>query len=241
MTKVTFDFHSHILPCIDDGAKSVEDSVILIENLVSQGVTDICLTPHFYTSNISTEDFLNKRDESFDLLYKNLPAELKVNLHLGAEVYITKYLFSNPIDKRICIDNTDYILCEFSYDKKFREYMIDYLENLIYSNSLIPIIAHVERYDWLLKDEKARKELLSMGVLFQANAISLCDRKFSKKLLKVIENNEISFLGTDAHSMHRNSPQFFSRAQSLICDKLSSDNLDFIQTSSKNIFSQTAE
>ncbi len=237
MSKVTYDFHSHILPCIDDGAKSVEDSITLIKSLVSQGVTDICLTPHFYTSNISTEDFLNKRNESFELLKNNLPSDLKVNLHLGAEVYITKYLFSSPIDKGICIDGTNYILCEFSYDKKFRENMLDFLENLIYSNSLIPIIAHIERYGWLLKDEKARKELLSMGVLFQTNAISLCDRKFKKKLLKMIANNEISFLGTDAHSMHRNSPQYFSQAQSVICDKLSSANLDYIQTSSKNIFS----
>lgn len=237
MSKVTYDFHSHILPSVDDGAKSVEDSITLIESLVSQGVTDICLTPHYYTSNISTEDFLSKRDEAFDLLKNNLPENIKVNFHLGAEVYITKYLFSNPIDKRICIDGTDYILCEFNYDKKFRENMIESIENLIYSNSLIPIIAHIERYGWLLKDEKARKELLSMGVLFQTNAISLCDRKFKKKLLKMIANNEISFLGTDAHSMHRNSPLYFSQAQVVISDKLSSGNLDFIQTTSKNIFS----
>lgn len=237
MNKVTYDFHSHILPCVDDGAKSVEDSIALIENLASQGVTDICLTPHFYTSEISTEDFLSKRNESFELLKGSLPDDLKVNFHLGAEVYITKYLFSSTIDKRICIDGTDYILCEFSYDKKYRENMLNYIENLVYSNSLIPIIAHVERYDWLLKDEKARKELLSMGVLFQTNTISLCDRKFKKKLLKMISNKEISFLGTDAHSMHRNSPQYFSQAQAVISDKLSSDFLDYIQSASKNIFS----
>ena len=60
-----FDMHSHILPGIDDGAKTVEDSLELLSCLKNQGVTNVCLTPHFYTNEISLEDFIAERAEKF--------------------------------------------------------------------------------------------------------------------------------------------------------------------------------
>lgn len=61
-----FDMHSHILPGIDDGAETVEDSLELLSCLEKQGVTNVCLTPHFYTNEISLEDFIAERAEKFE-------------------------------------------------------------------------------------------------------------------------------------------------------------------------------
>lgn len=65
--------HSHILPGIDDGAKTVEDSLELLSCLKNQGVTNICLTPHFYTNEISLEDFIAERAEKFENSSRTFP------------------------------------------------------------------------------------------------------------------------------------------------------------------------
>lgn len=68
-----FDMHSHILPGIDDGAKTVEDSLELLSCLKNQGVTNVCLTPHFYTNEISLEDFIAERAEKFEKFKPHIP------------------------------------------------------------------------------------------------------------------------------------------------------------------------
>ena len=88
-----FDMHSHILPGIDDGAKTVEDSLELLSCLKNQGVTNVCLTPHFYTNEISLEDFIAERAEKFEKFKPHIPNGM--NIVLGTEVYVTKYLFNN--------------------------------------------------------------------------------------------------------------------------------------------------
>ena len=64
-----YDMHSHILPGIDDGAPSVEKSLVILNELKKQGITNVCLTPHFYTNEISAEDFAAKRQHKNVLLY----------------------------------------------------------------------------------------------------------------------------------------------------------------------------
>ena len=59
------DFHSHILPCLDDGSKSVDESIKMLKTLASQGVKKVVATPHFYANDESIEQFLNRRDEAF--------------------------------------------------------------------------------------------------------------------------------------------------------------------------------
>ena len=61
-----YDMHSHILPEFDDGAKSVQEALDLISVLKKQGVNNICLTPHFYTHEMSLEDFVKSRNEAFE-------------------------------------------------------------------------------------------------------------------------------------------------------------------------------
>ena len=88
-----YDMHSHILPAFDDGAKTIEDSLALIDCLKKQGVSNICLTPHYYTNERSFEDFLTKRQQAFEKFRPYIPQD--VNIVLGAEVYVTDYLFNN--------------------------------------------------------------------------------------------------------------------------------------------------
>ena len=86
------EMHSHILPAIDDGARSVEMSLKMIERLKEQGCTKILLTPHYYSDTISLDDFLKKREESYNMLIKEIPSGYP-ELIPAAEVYISPYLF----------------------------------------------------------------------------------------------------------------------------------------------------
>ena len=63
--KLLYDMHSHILPAVDDGAKNIEESLTLINRLRRAGVTDICLTPHYYTHKESLKDFVNRRNKAY--------------------------------------------------------------------------------------------------------------------------------------------------------------------------------
>ena len=231
---VTYDFHSHILPGIDDGSKDPEMSLVLIKELVSKGFTDICLTPHYYTNQESFEDFVNKRDKAFDLLMSVLPSDLNVRFHLGAEVYLTDFLFNQDYDNRICYDQSRFILTEFSYSSSFEDKSLTYLYKLL-NRHMIPVIAHVERYPKLLKNTKKRYELLDMGVIFQSNFSSFTDGHYKRKLVKMINDDEISILGTDVHNMERNSPDDIMPALEYITKKCSKNALVRIQENSKEI------
>ena len=82
------DFHSHVLPGIDDGSHSLEESIAMLRMEAEQGVSHVIATPHFYPRHDTPEDFLRKRREAEILLreemekHSNLPA-----LSVGAEVY----------------------------------------------------------------------------------------------------------------------------------------------------------
>ena len=88
-----YDMHSHILPEFDDGAKSIDESLTLLNCLKNQNVTNICLTPHFYTNEMSVSDFVKSRQEAYEKFLPHNPEG--INLVLGTEVYVTKYLFTN--------------------------------------------------------------------------------------------------------------------------------------------------
>lgn len=231
---VTYDFHTHILPTIDDGARSIEKSIDIIDNLVKLGIKNICLTPHYYTNEESFDDFLKRRNDAYDLLKPSLEKYTDCKFVLGTEVFITDYLFTQEYDKRICYENTSYMLCEFSYDADFEGRFQQYLYKLM-SNDIKPIIAHVERYPKLLKNASKRRELLNNGILFQSNYTSLTDRKYKKKVLKLIADGEVTLLGSDAHSLRRNPPEDLVEAQELIIKKIGKEALEKIEKNSKKV------
>ena len=108
-----YDMHTHILPEFDDGARSIEESLTLIDSLKKQNVNNICLTPHFYTNEMNAEDFVKERDEAYQKFLPHKPED--VNIILGAEVYVTKYLFVNDDLSKLTYGNSNYILTEFGY------------------------------------------------------------------------------------------------------------------------------
>ena len=203
-----YDMHSHILPGVDDGAQTVEDSLVLIDRLKKAGITDICLTPHYYTHKESMYDFVQRRDKAFDVLRKSVGDS--VNLHLGAEVFVTEYLFTTPYDlSKVCYNGTKYMLTEFGYSTSFQGDTLKYINTLMNNHGVIPVLTHVERYPYLIKHPEALEELIYMGIIIQSNACSFSEFSLKRRLTKMLTNGYIHVIGSDAHSLNRNTPDAF--------------------------------
>ena len=162
------DIHSHILYGVDDGAKTIDESVDIIRNLYKNGITDIILTPHYieYSSYNS-----NKKSnlEKLDSLKKKLKEEgINVNLYLGNEIYINNNILSLLKNGEISsLNDSKYLLIELPMSGKYDNY-VEIFKELI-ENGYKVILAHPERYNTFKKDINLIYELKNIGVLMQCN------------------------------------------------------------------------
>lgn len=214
--------HSHILPGIDDGSPDVETSLKMIAKLQAQGAKSIICTPHYYSDSLSLDDFLRKRNAAYETLKAALPAR-SPKILLGAEVYISRYLFGNENLQRIRIDSTKYALIEHSFGEEFSEKAYDRLVSLLCDWGVTPILAHIERYGALMENTKTLDALLELGCIAQVNISSFADerRKIKKKLFKYLETGKIALIGSDCHNMTSRPPEYGEGAKeiSLKCGK----------------------
>ena len=234
-----FDMHSHILPAFDDGAKTVEESLVLIDALKKQGVNNICLTPHFYTNERSLEDFLKERKKAFELFLPHIPDD--VNIVLGTEVYVTDYLFNNSRVDGITYGKSKYVLTEFPYGDKFTERTMQKFYALMNNYGLKPVMPHVERYPRLINDPDFIEELRDIGVVIQTNIQNYSDKASffrKRKLMKLIEAGLIDILGSDTHSLTHNSPLLYSEALKNITEKCGKRRVDIMMHNAERIFSK---
>ena len=197
----SIDIHSHILYGIDDGSKSIEESINIIKEHIKMGFTDIVVTPHYIenskyeTNNIDKENIL-----------KTLKQELKkqninINLYLGNEVFVNNNLEELLKKKEIStINNSKYLLIEFPMNEKPKD-----INNIIYElkiKGIIPIIAHPERYDYVEKNPNLVLEWIEEGALLQSNYGSIIGVYGSgpqKTIKKLLKKDLIEFLATDIH------------------------------------------
>lgn len=232
-----YDMHSHILPGIDDGASSVEKSLLILNELKKQGVTNVCFTPHFYTNEISAADFAAKRQEAVDELMPHIPYGMRVAI--GAEVYVSKYMFNGDDIFCACYGNSPYILTEFAYTSSFSNHTMDYIVKLIENYNMIPILPHIERYPALLNDPALIAELKNMGVVIQTNTNSYTQKAsffLKHKLIKLIKGEFIDIIGSDAHSLHHNDPRTFSEAINYISKKCGRESVRRMMSNAEKIF-----
>ena len=196
------DLHSHVLPNMDDGSKSVRESMQMLRSAKQQGVTRMVATPHFYANREDPERFLRRRTQSFTQLEQE---QLPVELLLGAEVTYFPGLGRCEDLQQLCIENTKLILVEMPFTA-WTDRMIDEVFNLQSSFGLTPVLAHVERYYDAAGLLKYKDVLLREDVLFQANAEGFLPFFAGKRMMTMLKKRQIHFLGTDCHGMNRRVP-----------------------------------
>lgn len=211
------EIHSHILPNIDDGSRSIEMSLEMINRLKEQGCKRIVLTPHYYSDTISLDDFLDKRDKAFNALIEALPPD-SPELIPAAEVYISQYLFNNDSIDRLCIGNSKYVLIEHPFSASFGETDYDRLMNMYCDYGVKPVLAHIERYPALMNDPDIIQDYIDMGCLTQVNidTFATAPRSIKKRIIKYMNNGLIHLIGSDCHNLDSRPPEYEEGVKTII-------------------------
>lgn len=194
------DIHSHIIPNVDDGARSVEETFNILKEAQEAGFTDVILTSHFLLNYYETnaQELIFWKEKLQEVLKKQ---GTKINLHSGMEIYITNQMEELLENKKILtLANSRYMLIELplaTYVKYF-DYVVYYLE----AKGIKPIIAHPERYKCVQKDPDIVEEYIEKGCLIQCNygsIVNLYGREAEKTIKTLLKKNQVHFLGSDVH------------------------------------------
>lgn len=202
------DMHSHILPGIDDGSRSVDETFNLLKEAYKAGFSIIVSTSHYFLGHYEAEEKVRK--SYIDAIAQKLPGVISdLQICLGSEIYITNEMISLIEEKKAStINGTKYVLFELPF-----EHQASNLKDIVYNllgHNYIPIIAHPERYKYVQKDPNILLDLIEIGVLFQSNFASIIGwyGKEPKKTVKqLLENNFIHFLASDVHRQESIYPQ----------------------------------
>lgn len=231
-----FDIHSHILHGVDDGAKDLDESIALLEDMYSQGITDVIATPHFYPQTDILEDFITNVSSRFLELKNKIKTKNLPNIYLGCEVFYYSGISKASELEKLTLNGCGYILLEPSFSllgKGFQKELLYFRDTL----GITPIIAHIERYH----KEKGYKELIAFikenGILTQVNASSFTNRHYTRTLKKLVKEEVISFIATDTHSKDCRPPQL-SEALNIIECKYGSDYKLKLVKNSQELFAK---
>lgn len=198
------DIHSHVLPGIDDGSRSVEESLAMLRASAQQGITHMAATPHFYPMEHTPEQFLARRAAAAEQLRNAWEPGLP-ELLLGAEVYFFEGMSTSRELGRLCLEGTDLLLVEMPFCP-WTERVIAELMALQRQAGCKVLLAHIERY-FSLAPRGIWDVLLEEGILMQCNASFFLSWKTKRKACRMLREGKIHFLGSDSHNMSSRPPQ----------------------------------
>lgn len=255
--KSVIDFHTHILPGIDDGSQDVRETLGLLSEESQQNVDCIVATPHFYADRFSMEEFLRRRDASLQLLRETVAespvaqsaAKLVRSIqYVGAEVYYFPGIGRAEKLRDLCIRPisraaktgpaadavSDLILIEMPF-VQWTDAIYHELLDILQRQRMRIILAHVERYPQFQKDQRVWNQVMSLPLCIQINGGSFLKSRSRRKFcLDLIKNDENVILGSDCHNLSSRKPNL-SEARRVIAKKLGSAALDRLDQAAEQL------
>ncbi len=208
MSHSLVDFHSHILPKMDDGAEDIARSCEMLRLLASQGVDTVFCTSHFLLMHESPSDYLTRRQRSYDALCSYIKEQALTDLpkiKLGAEIRVSRGISEVSLSG-LEYEGTDAMLLELPREELSRT-IVKQIYNLCRSNRYIPVIAHIDRYEWFKpSDIDTLSEI--PDVIFQFSLHAISDRRIRKTMLKMAKQGQRLLFGTDTHNTDDRAPNF---------------------------------
>ncbi len=202
------DMHCHVIPHVDDGARTTSQAMRMIKIAYDNGIRTMIATPHYEVGKYEGNQekilkYYQKVKEHAAQKYHDF------HLYLGNEVFYSFGVVDSLNEGTIfTLAGSHYVLVEFSPNDK-----LEHIEKSLYeivNGGYIPILAHVERYENVMKSYHNVERFVDMGVYIQTNVSTLAGRsghRMRRKILKLIKKDLIHFIGTDAHSDGRRSPE----------------------------------
>lgn len=197
------DFHSHILPEIDDGSKSVDMSLQMIKESYNQKINIVIATPHFYADSMNLEYFLKLRMDAYEKLQSKRNGLIYPQIYLGAEVAFFYGIGVAENIQKLCIQNTNIMLLELPF-VQWNSNIINEIEQLL-SKKIIIIIAHFERYLKFQRKAEYMERLLELPIYVQMNGESFLSWKTRKKAVDFVRKGKVHLLGSDSHNLNTRS------------------------------------
>lgn len=210
------DFHSHILPGIDDGSPSLEESVKMLQMEAQQGVTHVVATPHFYAQYDDPDHFLEQRAASAAALQAEMELhESLPEISLGAEVYYFQGISDCQHLSRLTLGGGNAVLIELPLapwpESVYRE-----LTGIWEKQRLIPVIAHIDRYIRPFQTFRIPKRLEMLPVLVQANASFFYERATASMAARMLKADQIHLIGSDCHSSIERKPDMHGAVSQIL-------------------------
>lgn len=215
------DWHSHILPKMDDGSHSTEESIAMLGMQASQGVDTVIATPHFYADDESVESFLERRSRSFERLSAELP-EGSPRILLGAEVRYYPGISRMADLRSLRIQGSKLLLLEMPFSG-WKENMVREVVELAGKSGVRVVLAHIERYEDLQK-RSIWERVAGSGILMQSNASFFTSFSTKRRAISLLKEGRIRFIGSDCHNLTSRPPQI-GKAFDVIEKKLGEDYL----------------
>lgn len=225
-----FDIHCHILPGVDDGSGNLNDSIEMAQLAAESGTKEIIATPHCNIPGMFDNYYGAELKEKLRVLkealkQKNIPVEV----YQGQEVFLSRH-FEEHLKKGglITLNGSRYMLVELDF-RIDEVSAFSRLERLI-SHGVVPVVAHPERYGFIIENPDAVRKIRSAGGLVQVNSCSLTGQfgNYIQKTANFIVRNRLAdFIASDAHSQYSRTPDM-SQVHELICENISYDYADFL-------------
>lgn len=201
------DFHSHILPKMDDGPDRLSESLGLLRRSWQQGVEAMVATSHFYADEDYPARFVERRNAAFLRLREAMlrDSEAYPLIVLGAEVLYFPGISQAQDIEKLTIGSGGAILVEPPM-APWSDDMLDEIAELGNNLNCRPVIAHVDRFMRMLKDQRLIDRVLERDMLVQVNAEYLIDPKTVKSAVRNLKKGKIHLIGSDCHNLTNRRP-----------------------------------
>lgn len=225
------DIHTHILPGMDDGSRSVEQSIRMLEKEAQQGVSAVVMTPHYDAARESPERFALRKAESERRLLVALGDRGGIpDLISGAEVAFFEGISRVEDLKPLCIGGAKFMLIEMPFCPWNRR-MLGELDELRQVRGVQPILAHIERYR-SFQTAGLFEELSEKGFWQQCNTSFFLQWQTSRQAMHLLKHRVIHFVASDCHGMNHRPPNL-GEAMEKIERKLGAHAITFLRENKK--------
>ena len=230
------DFHSHILPGVDDGSPDVETSIAMLRAAAEQGVTHVVATPHFYARHDDPHRFLTRRARAEESLREEMTRhEGLPQILIGAEVAFFRGISDSEFLPELTIRGKRCILIEMPRPPWPEEFYRE-LEEIWTDRNILPVIAHIDRYIRPFRTYDIPQKLALLPVLVQASGDFFTKKSTRRLAMKLLKEDKIHLLGSDCHNMTTRPPAL-NKAQEAILSVFGESIFHRINKLEQQIFS----
>lgn len=200
------DFHTHILPGMDDGSKSLRQSLTMLRMEREMGIGTVVLTPHFYALQDTPQSFLERRSRALESLLPHLQ-DAAPRLLPGAEVQYFDHMDDAQQIPSLCIGGTGVLLLEMPF-RPWDERIVRTVLELNSRDGLRVVLAHIERYGSFCPGRSTWQLLQDSGILMQVNCSFFSGFFGRRRAMRLMEQGRFQLIGSDCHSLNTRPPNW---------------------------------